>query len=252
MPNSMVESKIIPQPQYLWFFTLTFSMVIVLANWFDARLISIFGLATDAGTLVFPLTFLLSDMITEVYGFKYARRAIWCGFLFNAIFILYGQIIIHLPSPAYAATSNAMFDTLLAANVRIICASALSYLIAEPLNSLIMAKLKMKMQGRYMGIRFVSSTVVASGIDSFVFGTIAFYGTMSNQNLLALILTMWFIKVFLEVIGLPISISLTKKIKQAEQLDIYDKQTNFTVFSLDTHYSDNDNAFFDKDSSKHD
>src|SRR3990167_4672910 len=122
------------QPKFLWFLTLTYSMVIVLANWFDPRLIKIFGLTTDAGTLIFPLTFLLSDLITEVYGYKNARRAIWCGFLFNALFILYGQLVIHMPSPDYH-TNNAMFDTLLATNVRIIIASCLSYLISEPLNS---------------------------------------------------------------------------------------------------------------------
>src|SRR5579883_2959033 len=120
------------ESNYLWFLTLSYTMVILLANWFDPRLIKIFNLTTDAGTLIFPLTFLLSDLITEVYGYKHARRAIWCGFFFNAIFIAYGQLIIHLPSPDFAA-NNAMFDTLLAMNVRILLASAISYLVAEPL-----------------------------------------------------------------------------------------------------------------------
>ena len=106
-----------------------------------------------------------------------------------------------------------------------------------------MAKLKIKMKGRYLGIRFVSSTIIASGTDSLLFGLIAFYGMMTNTNLLSLILTMWFIKVFIEILGLPISIRLAKKIKKLEQLDIYDKKTNFTVFSLDTHYTDRDNEF---------
>jgi uncharacterized integral membrane protein (TIGR00697 family) len=161
------------RPNYLWFLTLSYSMVIVLANWFDPRLISFFGLTTDAGTLIFPLTFLLSDLITEVYGYKFARQAIWCGFLFNALFIVYGQIVVRMPSPAFP-TNNEMFDTLLTMNFRIIIASAISYLISEPMNSLVMAKLKIKMHGRYLGIRFVLSTVFASCIDSFIFGTIAF------------------------------------------------------------------------------
>src|SRR5260221_13755082 len=114
------------QSNYLWFLTLSYSMVMALANWFDPRLITLFGLTTDAGTLIFPLTFLLSDLITEVYGYKQARRAIWCGFLFNAIFILYGQLVIHMPSPDYP-THNDSFDTLLAMNVRIIIASRISY-----------------------------------------------------------------------------------------------------------------------------
>lgn len=244
MHDSLVRSKIIrSQPNYLWFLTLTYAMVLVLVNWFDARLINILGLNTDAGTLIFPFTFLLSDLITEVYGFKQARRAIWCGFLFNALFILYGQIVIHMPSPNFP-NNNQMFDTLLTTNIRIILASGISYLISEPLNSVIMAKLKIKMQGRYLGIRFVLSTLVASGIDSFIFASIAFYTMMSHINLAILIVSMWFIKVFIEILGLPISIRLVRKLKDIEQLDIYDKRTNFSVFSLDTGYTDKDNEFF--------
>jgi len=243
MRDSLVESKIIRlQPSYLWFLTLTYTMVIVLANWFDPRLIHIFGLDTDAGTLIFPFTFLLSDLITEVYGFKHARRAIWCGFLFNALFIIYGQIVIHMPSPDYP-TNNKNFDTLLATNIRIILASVISYLISEPLNSMIMAKLKIKMKGHYLGIRFVSSTIVASGTDSLIFGIIAFYGTMNNANLTSLIFCMWLIKVFIEIVGLPISIRLAKKLKKLEELDIYDKKTNFTIFSLNADYTEKDNEF---------
>ncbi len=229
-------------PRYLWFLVLSYSMVIVLANWFDPRLVHIFGLDTDAGTLIYPLTFLLSDLITEVYGYKQARRAIWYGFLFNAVFIIYGQIVIHLPSPAYP-TNNQMYDQLLAMNFRIIIASAISYLISEPMNSLIMAKLKIKMLGKHMSVRFILSTVAASGIDSVIFGSIAFYGTMSNGNLIALILTMWLIKVIIEVLGLPVSTWLAKKLKTKEQLDIYDTQTKFNLFSLDASYKNTDNQF---------
>ncbi|HVE44070.1 MAG TPA: queuosine precursor transporter [Gammaproteobacteria bacterium] len=233
----------LPQPRYLWFLVLSYSMVMVLANWFDARLIRIFSLNTDAGTLIFPLTFLLSDLMTEVYGYQQARRAIWCGFLFNFIFILYGQIIIHLPSPDYAVISNQKFDELLSMNSRIIIASTMSYLCAEPLNSFIMAKLKILFSGHQLALRFVASTVIASVVDSFIFGTIAFYGLMSHQALFLLIITMWFLKVVIEVVGLPISLYLTKKLKEMEHLDVYDKKTNFTPFSLHVDYTERDNLF---------
>lgn len=106
-----------------------------------------------------------------------------------------------------------------------------------------MAKLKLKMKGRHLGVRFVASTFIASGVDSFIFGSIAFYGVMTNGNLFSLILGMWFIKVLIEILGLPISIRLAKKLKIIEQLDIYDKKTNFNLFSLDTNYSSTDNEF---------
>lgn len=233
------------KPNFLWFLTLFYAMVIVLSNWFDPRLINILGLTTDAGTLVFPLSFLLSDLITEVYGYKHARRTIWCGFLFNLLFIVYGQFVTHMPSPNYP-TNNDMFDRLFATNVRVICASCISYIISEPLNSYAMAKLKISMNGRYLGVRFLTSTIVASGSDSFIFGIIAFYKTISSENLLYLILTMWFIKVVLEILGLPISIRLAKKLKKTEQLDIYDRKTNFNLFSFDANYTEQDNYFCHK------
>lgn len=227
----------------LWFLTLTYSMVIVLANWFDPRLIQIFGLTTDAGTLVFPITFLLSDLITEVYGYKYARRAIWCGFLFNLIFLIYGQLIIHLPNPDFQ-TNNAAFDSVLMMNTRIILASGISYFCSEPFNSYLMAKMKLHMQGRYMALRFILSTFIASAIDSMIFTGIAFYGTMSTKHLVTLAVTMWLIKVLIEIFGLPISLYLARKLKQLEKMDIYDKSTNFNIFSLETNYNNQDNFFF--------
>lgn len=229
-------------PHYLGFLTLSYTMVIVLANWFNPRFVEIFGLTTDSGTLIFPLTFMLSDLITEVYGYKQARRAIWCGFFFNILFVLYGQAVIHMPSPDFA-TNNAMFDELLSVSTRIIIASTISYFMAEPFNSYLMAKMKIKMQGAYMGLRFVISTFIAAGIDSFIFTLIAFYGTMSHVHLFELATTMWFIKVFIEIAGLPLSIRLAKKLKNIEQLDIYDKHTQFNVLSLDNRYTEKDNAF---------
>lgn len=230
------------QLRYLGFLTLSYTVVILLANWFDSRLIKVFGLNTDAGTLIFPLTFLLSDLITEVYGFKRARRAIWCGLLFNFIFILYGQLVIHLPSPDYP-TNNAMFDTIMGMNLRIVIASTISYLTSEPLNSVILAKLKIRAQGRYMSVRFVFSTLIASGVDSTLFSVIAFYGLMSTADLASLILTMWFIKIAIEIIGLPISIKLANTLKKVEQLDIYDRNTDFTLFKLEDSYARSANEY---------
>jgi hypothetical protein len=241
--NQNTSNSFLPQPRFLWFLVLSYCMVMVLANWFDVRLIRIFSLITDAGTLIFPLTYLLSDLITEVYGYQQARRAIWCGFLFNIIFILYAQIIIHLPSPDYAVISNQKFDELLSMNIRIVIASAISYLCAEPLNSFIMAKLKIHFSGHKLALRFVSSTFAASAVDSTLFGVIAFYGMMSNKNLLLLITTMWFLKVVIEVIGLPVSLYLTKKLKETEHLDIYDKKTDFNLFSLGVNYTRKDNLY---------
>jgi hypothetical protein len=243
MMNMKKGNDSLPPPLFLWFLVLSYSMVIVLANWFDVRLIRLFSFDTDAGTLIFPLTFLLADLITEVYGYQQARRAIWCGFLFNLIFILYGQIVIHLPSPDYALMSNNKFDEIQSMNIRVIIASAISYLCAEPLNSLVMAKLKIRYLGNKLAIRFIASTCIASGVDSFIFGTIAFSGLMNYSHLLHFITHMWLLKIIIEVMGLPMSLHLTKQLKQKEHLDIYDTKTNFNLFRLDVDYTEQNNQY---------
>lgn len=230
-------------PKYLWFLMLTYALIIVLTNWVDARLIQLGPIVTDAGTLIFPLTFLLADMITEVYGYKHARRAIWCGFLFNFLCIFYGLIVSVLPSPDFA-TNNEVFDNMLAVNFRIFAASAFSYLTSEPMNSLVIAKLKIKMQGRHMWLRFLTSTVLAAALDSVIFSVFAFYGTMPNHDLAILIVTMWGLKVAVEVLGLTVSLPVTNKLKRLEQLDIYDDNTKYNLFNvLDMDYNTQNNHY---------
>lgn len=226
---------------FLWFFMLSYTVVLVMANWFDARLIDVFGFDTDAGTLIFPLTFLISDLMTEVYGYKNARRAIWTALMFNFLFLAYGQLVTHLPSPAYAVQNNQAFDQLFKMNIMIIVASTLSYLLAEPTNSYVMAKLKIVSKGRWMALRFVASTAFASAIDSTVFTVVAFYAVMNAMQLVSFIVTMWVIKVVVECLGLPLSIRLAHYLKKAEKMDIYDTRTRFNFFSVETQYLDEDN-----------
>ena len=214
---------------------MSYAMMLVMANWFDPRLVSLFGLNTDAGTLAFPVSFLLADVITEVYGYKFARLAIWIGFFWNMLFLAYGMLITHLPNPTYIHGKQS-FDLMFSADVRIIIASVCSYFCAEPLNALLIAKLKILSQGRKMPIRFIASTVCASAVDSSIFTLIAFLGVIPNQQIWIFIGTMWGIKVMVEILGLSLSIPLALKLKKLEHLDRFDTQTRFTLFSLDLRY----------------
>src|ERR1700736_166731 len=99
--NNLIQARV-TAPKYLWFLILSYSMMIAISNWFDSRLILLFGISISPGAMSFPFTFLISDIITEVYGYKNARKAIWAAFLFNIIFLAYGQIVIHMPSPSFA------------------------------------------------------------------------------------------------------------------------------------------------------
>lgn len=228
--------------QYLWFLTISYTMCLIMANWYVARLIYGFGLTFDAGILIFPFTFLISDLITEVYGYQYARQAIWCGFFFNLFFILYGQLVTHLPSPPYP-TRNHLFDEVLNIDFRILMASGISYFCSEPLNAFILAKMKIYTAGKKMASRFVLSTVFASGLDSLIFSLLAFYGVIDTKNLGILILTNWGMKVGIEILALPLSLYLARTLKKIETIDIYDKNTNFSLFKLKVHYTKSDNEF---------
>ncbi len=228
------------QPKALWFLMLSYSMVLVFANWFAARLITFHGFTTDGGTLLFPLTFIITDMITEVYGYKHARRAIWAGFLFNLLFLGYGHLITLFPAPDYYQSAS-NFDQVIAMSGRLVLASLVSYLCAEPLNIYLIAKLKIWCEGRKMALRFVFSTVAAAAIDTLIFCSLAFGGVVPIDELAIFMLTMWLLKVAIEVIGLPFSVRLAKYLKKYEQLDIYDTHTEFTLLSLEGNYNNSAN-----------
>lgn len=241
--KKIVNHKIalISHSRYLGILTITYSMVLICANLFDPRLINFMGLNTGSGAMIFPFTYLLSDIITEVYGYKNARFAVWVSLFFNLIFILYGQVIINMPSPPNS--NNVIFDSFLHLNMRIVFASLISYLITEQINSYVVAKLKILFRGKNIGFRFVMSTLSAHAINAIIFCTVAFYGIISNINLLFFISTSWVFMVSIELFLLPLSIRLSKKLKQIEKLDIYDKRTNFSLFKLDVNYTEKDNEF---------
>ena len=216
-------------PRYLWLLMLIYAQALVAANWFDARLIAFGPFITDAGTIIFPLTFIIGDMITEVYGYQYARQAIWVGFFTNLVVLLYGQLIIHLPSPAQAP-DNHLFTVLLAQNLRICIASSISYLCAEPANAYIIAKLKIVNHGRHMWFRFLFSTMLGASLDTTIFSFLAFYRVIPVHEILMMIITVWLAKVIIEIIGLPFSTTLAKKLKRLEGVDQYDYHTKFSLW----------------------
>lgn len=249
MSQSLAANTLLyPKPRYLWFLILAYAMIIAISNWFEASLIKIFGITMPAGTLVYPLTFLLSDIITEVYGFKYARQAIWSALFFNIMFVAYGQIVILLPSPDVVI--NPHYKDLLSLNFRIILASFFAYIVAEPINSYLIARLKIASKGKYMGLRFMLATFFSSFIDTLFFFLMAFYGLIENTVLQQMIISSWAVKMTIELLGLPFSIRLSKLIKRKEEIDIYDESTGFSFFKFDTAYPASANKFGTEEKNK--
>ncbi|MCX7091628.1 MAG: queuosine precursor transporter [Legionellales bacterium] len=228
-------------PKYLWLLILSYSMILAMSNWYDSRIVEIFGISVTPGSMVYSLTYLISNSITEVYGFKNARKAILIALVFNIIFLLYGWLVISLPTPTTIST-NPLFGEFLLVNSRIIGASFVSYLISEPLNARIFSEMKIKLND-FFGLRFILPLLISGFVDSILFISIAFYNTIPNKDFFNLILHVWMIKSFVEILGLPLSIYITKKLKRIEELDIVDTNTNFTMFSLETNYTKLDNKY---------
>jgi queuosine precursor transporter len=194
---------------------------------------TVFGypVVLQAADLIFPVTYILGDVLTEVYGFKRARKAIWIGFacnLFAAAAIYLGQA---LPSnPDWH--DQASYDAILGTQFRILGASFTAYLFGEFANSTVLAKMKIWTEGKYLWTRTIGSTVVGQALDSSIFCTLAFYGLMPNNVLLGLIVFQWIFKVCYETAATPLTYVVVNYLKRHEGVDFYDRGTRFTPFAL--------------------
>jgi uncharacterized integral membrane protein (TIGR00697 family) len=207
-----------------------FVMALVLSNVIAVKLVGVWGRVFDAGTLLFPLTYLLGDVLTEVYGYRRTRLVIWVGFVASLVSIVSIQIAIALPAADFWAENQAAYETVLDTTWRIFLGSLAAYLVGEFSNSFVLAKLKVATRGRWLWTRTISSTVIGEGLDSAIFSTIAFAGTgvpLGNQ-----ILTIWVIKVAWEVAATPLTYLAVGFLKRRERLDVYDVDTDFNPLAV--------------------
>ncbi len=219
--NDLTQNRYI---YYLPFLMAAFVIILLTSNFFAPRIISIFSFNVPGGTLLFPLSYVLAGMITEVYGFKRTRLAIWWALFFNTLFLVYGLLIVNLPDPDFE-TNNYMYSVLHAPSWRIIAASFISYLLSELINAFILAKIKMR--GNRMWIRFIISGLVASVPGAVFFGVLGFYGEMKIDELLLLITSTAGLTMLIQIISLPVAIRVAKKLKTIEAIDIYDTNTKW-------------------------
>jgi queuosine precursor transporter len=186
-----------------------------------------------AGVLFFPISYIIGDMLTEVYGYARARRVIWTGFAALAFMAFMAWVVVALP-PAPGWTGQAAYVEVFGNSWRIVIASMLAFWVGEFANSLVLAKLKLKDNGRRMGLRFVASTVVGQGLDSLIFYPVAFYGLdgWANDALFQTVLSQWAIKTGWEILLLPVTIAIVTWLKRREGVDVYDDTTNFSPFRV--------------------
>lgn len=217
--------------KYLGTIGVFFVAVLLISNVASTKIVDLGWFAFDGGTLLFPLSYIFGDILTEVYGYKKARGVIWLGFfcalLMSIVFIVVGKL------PAAPDWGNqAAYDAILGLTPRIVLASLIAYLAGSFSNSVILAKMKIWTKGKRLWARTIGSTIVGEFVDSVLFILIAFWGILPIQLLITLILSNYFFKTAIEIIFTPATYKVVKLLKKKEGVDHYDTSTNFNPFSV--------------------
>lgn len=188
------------------------------------------------GVLFFPLSYLFGDILTEVYGYARSRRVIWAGFgaLIFASFMAW--IVTSLPAArTMSAESQAAVNAIFGQTWRIVAASLLAFWAGEFVNSFVLAKMKLLTAGKYLWTRTIGSTFAGEAVDSLIFYPLAFLGTWSTEQVIAVMIGNYFLKVLWEVIATPFTYLIVGFLKRAEHEDFFDRDTDFNPFTLDIH-----------------
>jgi queuosine precursor transporter len=211
-----------------WFLIVVavFVTCLITANIIAVKLVDLFGLILPAAIFIFPLSYITGDVLTEVYGYRQARKVIWLGFLCNVLVVVAIWIAQVLPAASFWDGQRA-YERILGYTPRILMASFLAYLVGEFANSFVLAKLKIATQGRWLWMRTIGSTLVGQGLDSVVFIALAFAGTLPVQALTLAIVTQWLAKSAYEAAATPFTYLVVNFLKRREGMDTYDFETRF-------------------------
>lgn len=196
----------------------------------------VLGLVTfGAGNLFFPISYIFGDVLTEVYGYARARRAIWAGFaalLFASGMSWFILNVPASPNEPFNAQYQPALEVAFGTTFRIVCASILAYWVGDFVNSYVLAKMKLWTGGRHLWTRTIGSTLCGQGVDSLIFYPLAFYDIWTGEALVAVVIFNFVFKVMVEVVFTPVTYFVVNRLKRAEGVDTYDVNTDFTPFSL--------------------
>lgn len=202
-------------------------------------MISVWRLILPAGVILFPITYIFGDVLTEVYGYARARQVIWLGFFCNLLAVIAIWIAGILPAAEFwragvfenPKSAQDAYRAILGFTPRLLVASFIAYLFGEFINSYVLAKLKVRTKGRFLWMRTIGSTIVGQGADSAIFIMIAFYGIFPLNAIGVSILSQWGFKVAYEAAATPLTYLVVNKLKKLEQLDHFDRQTDFSPWA---------------------
>jgi hypothetical protein len=210
---------------------LLFTVCLIVANIVEQKLIQIGPIEATAGLLIFPISYIVNDIIAEIWGYKKARLIIWSGFAMNFLAVLIFHLSIWAPGSANF-THQAEFQMVLGNTLRLVLSSFAAFLCGSFPNAFVMSKMKVFQKGRGFSIRAVASTIVGEGADSFIFFTLAFYGVIPNGDLITLIFAQMAMKTGYEILILPVTNFVVKKVKKLEGTDVYDKSISYNPFKI--------------------
>ncbi len=209
--------------------TAIFATCLITANVIAVKIVSFGPVVLPAAIFVFPLSYILGDILTEVYGYRWARKVIWLSFICNLIFVFFawlGQILPPAPFWEYQPA----YERILGYAPRLLIASFCGYLAGEFANAFILARMKVMTRGRWLWSRTIASTIVGQGLDTSFFITIAFIGTSSFVPVI--ILYHWLAKTLIEALATPFTYLVVNYLKKKEAIDTYDDKTSFNPFSI--------------------
>lgn len=202
---------------------------LLISNIITVKTINVFGLIFTAADMLFPITYILNDIFTEVYGFNKAKLVIWLSFFCNLVMVTIFGVSIWLPADESFTLQND-FVNILGSTPRILIASFISFLVGNFTNAMVLSKIKIKTKGKYLALRTIVSTLIGEGLDTILFVPIVFMGVLNIQEILSLILNIYVLKVLVEVVLTPITYKVVKLIKKNEEIDTFDNEVKYNIF----------------------
>ena len=209
-----------------------FVATLLISNIAAQKLILLGPFVFAGGILLFPVTYVFGDVLTEVYGYARTRQVIWVGFGANVLMAAFLALVVALP-PAPGWELQEAFASALGLVPRVVAASILGYWAGEFANSFVLAKLKVATDGAHLWMRTIGSTVVGQGVDTVIFTVVAFGGLLPAAVLFTTIWSGYLFKVLYEVAATPLTYLVVNRLKAVEEIDVYDRATSFTPFSLE-------------------
>jgi queuosine precursor transporter len=211
-----------------------FVTVLLCSNIIGAeKVVSLFGFTFGAGILFFPISYFFNDILTEVYGYARSRKVVWAGFAALGFASVMSAVVVGLP-PAEGWVHQDAYEVVFGQTTRIVIASLTAFFCGEFANSYVLAKMKVFTEGKFLWTRTIGSTIAGEAVDSIIFYPIAFYAFWPNDLLIKVMITNYVLKVTWEVVATPITYRVINFLKRKENEDFYDKDTNFTPFSIET------------------